>query len=379
MAERFGSLSGWCALHEVVRGHEGTLRSILARYPDPRALFEEEPAALTTLPAVIRRRLDAFRHRPRWEQIAAEIEAARDAGVTIVPFSDSRYPPLLRQIDTPPALLYVRGDVTCAAGPSVAIVGSRQGGAYGRRVAFELARSLAQRGITVVSGLALGIDTAAHRGALAGGGKTLALLGCGVLTPYPRSNRRLSDEIVAQGALVSEFPLRAAPLPHHFPLRNRLISGVSHGVVVVAAGLQSGALITAECALAQGRERFAVPGPIDDPKSRGAHRLLKEGARLVEDVADIVAVLPTQSSSPRKGLEGSASSADEAAPWQGALPPELTEDEAALYPLLGETPIHIDTLSERSGLPIGRVNEILLALELKGMAAQLPGLFYVRT
>ncbi len=363
MVKAAGHLRSWLALHRVIRGHEGALRSILARFPDPGALFEEDPASLSTLPAVLRRRLDAFRHRPRWGEIDAEIEAARDAGVTLLPFSDSRYPPLLREIDTPPALLYVRGDPTCAAAPSVAIVGSRQGGAYGRRVAFELARSLAQRGITVVSGLALGIDTAAHRGALAGGGKTLAFLGCGVLTPYPRSNHRLSAGIVAQGALLSEFPLHAAPLPHHFPLRNRLISGVSHGVVVVAAGLQSGALITADYALAQGRQRFAVPGPIDDPKSRGGHRLLKEGARLVEDVADIVAALPTLSASPRKD----------------AGKPELSEDEALLYPLLGTTPIHIDTLSERSGLPIGRVNEILLALELKGVATQLPGLFYIRT
>ena len=236
--------------------------------------------------------------RPFAERLAAarqddarferELALAERCGVAILTLADAAYPARLRTIPDPPLALYVRGALAAADEAAVAVVGARRASLYGLQCADRLSQDLALRGLTVVSGLAVGIDGAAHRGALRAGGRTLAVLGSGLARVYPPAHERLAEEVAGRGAVLSEYPLEAEPFPGHFPQRNRIISGLSLGVVVVEASARSGALITADCALEQGREVFAVPGPMTSVTSEGTHRLLKQGARLVTSVEDIL-------------------------------------------------------------------------------------------
>jgi DNA processing protein len=285
--------------------------------------------------------------------------------VTCLSLKSTHYPPLLREIAHPPPLLYCRGTIEPQDSLAVAIVGSRRCSYYGKEVAFRLARELAQTGMTVVSGMALGIDSAAHQGALAAGGRTLAVLGCGVNICYPPGNGRLMRQIMARGAVLSEFPLDTPPLPQHFPQRNRIISGLSLGTVVVEASAKSGALITASFALEQNREVFAVPGNIESPYSRGTHRLLKEGARLVETAADILEELSVGPVTAAVAATGER---------------ELMLDEQArrLLELIPYTPLHVDEIVRLSGSSPEQVSALLLDLELKGLLRQLPGKYFCR-
>ncbi len=221
-------------------------------------------------------------------RLSRELALAERCGAAIVTLADAAYPKRLRTIPDPPLALYVRGALAAADETAVAVVGSRRASPYGLQCAERLSEELALRGISVVSGLALGIDGAAHRGALRSGGRTLAVLGSGMSRLYPPQHERLASRVAEQGAVLSEYPLETDPLPHHFPRRNRLISGLSLGVVVVEASGRSGALITADMALEQGREVFAVPGPMTSVTSEGTHRLLKQGARLVTSVEDVL-------------------------------------------------------------------------------------------
>jgi len=283
--------------------------------------------------------------------------------VTVVRPEDDAYPVALRTLSEPPPLLYVRGTLRPEDAVAVAVVGARRATPYGLHIAEQLGRDLARHGVTVVSGLARGIDGAAHRGALAAGGRTLAVLGCGPDRAYPPEHARLLAQVVAAGAVLSEYPPGTPPLRHHFPLRNRLISGLSLGVVVVEGREDSGALITAECALAQGREVLAVPGSIFAPTSALPLRLLHEGAtpvRHVEDVLDALR-LPRRAASP-------------AAPQ----PVALDGPEALLYGHLALEPQHIDVLARRCALPVATVGASLTVLELRGLVRALPGQRYVR-
>lgn len=278
------------------------------------------------------------------------------------------YPLLLKQIPDPP-LLYYRGSLLNIDQPAVAIVGSRRCTFYGREVAHRLASELAAAGVTVVSGMALGIDTAAHQGALENKGYTAAVLGCGVDRCYPPGNIELMEQIINEGALISEFPPGTEPRPVNFPQRNRIISGLSLGCVVVEATAKSGALITAHNALEQNREVFAVPGNIGSPYSLGSHRLIKEGARLVESSADILEELNldsfnNQSSEEQLSLEKCGIS--------------LTEDEKNLLNLIPYQPMHIDDIIRESGLKASAVSVILLSLELKSSIRQTPGKYFCR-
>ena len=286
--------------------------------------------------------------------------------VQLVPRDHPDYPPLLREIPDPPPALYVRGTLAAEDRRAVAIVGSRQVSEYGKRVAYRFGRELAEAGLTVVSGLARGTDTAAHRGALEGGGRTLACLGCGVDVAYPYENRDLAKAIAGSGALLSEYPLTAPPDAWHFPSRNRIISGLSLGVVVVEAPQGSGALITTDCAVDQNREVFAVPGSIENPRSRGPHALIRDGARLVESVEDILRELR---------LDGSQQTLDLGL---DDAPPDLSTDEAALYALLSHEAQPVDDLILETGLPAATVGGALVTLELKGCARRLPGNMYIR-
>lgn len=286
-------------------------------------------------------------------------------GARIITILDPGYPPNLKEIYDPPVVLYVRGEVREEDKFAVAVVGTRRPTNYGKTVAHKLAGELVQRGFTVVSGLARGIDTSAHRGALDEGGRTIAVLGCGIDIAYPQENKELMEEIAEKGAVVSEFAPGVPPQPWHFPIRNRVISGLSLGTVIVQAPEGSGALITADLALEQGREVFAVPGNIEDPRSKGPHQLIKEGAKLVEFVEDIITELgiPSQIHHPVASVKADSL----------FLPPE----EERILALLSYEERYIGEISKEAGLPPAQVASLLTLLELKGLVKRLPGDHFV--
>ena len=310
--------------------------------------------------------------------IASPDDAALDAAADwlqqpdhhIVAWDDENYPTMLREIPGPPLLLYVNGDASLLQLPALAVIGSRNPTQGGTRNAREFARHLARQGFVIVSGMAQGIDAAAHRGALDVEGKTIALLGTGIDRVYPAGNRELAHEIAAHGALVSEYPLGAAPERWHFPERNRLISGLSLGTLVVEAARRSGSLITARLAGDQGREIFALPGSIHNALSRGCHELIRQGAKLVETADDIVAELR-----PLVGHMQAVADQPEPATSQ---PDEPDDDYAELRKYLSHDPVSIDELEKQSGLTIDQLSSMLLILELHGEVESLSGGRYVK-
>jgi len=318
------------------------------------------------------------------------IETALPAAMRLIPASSDEFPHALRDVAGMPPALYVRGELREADALAVAIVGARRATPYGVEMAERLGGDLARRGVTIVSGLARGIDTAAHRGALRAGGRTLAVLGCGADVTYPKENARLAAEIVERGALVSEFPPGTPPLPQHFPLRNRVIAGLALGVVVVEAAARSGSSITAGWAADLGREVMAVPGRATSELSRGCHALIKDGATLVENWEDVAGQLPTpwraRVLDPRAAGTGPASNnVDEPgdgarAPDGGAADPGRADhqDIERLLRVIGEDPVSIEEVIEDSGVASGRAAALLLTLELEGRVRQLAGKRFVR-
>ncbi|MEI7768605.1 MAG: DNA-processing protein DprA [Chloroflexales bacterium] len=293
----------------------------------------------------------------------AELERAGRAGVSLYTIEDAAYPGLLRAAPGAPPLIYVRGEITPADDWAVASVGTRAPTSYGREAAQRLSYDLAGSGVTVVSGLALGVDSVAHAAALEAGGRTIAVLGSGVDLPYPERNRGIAERIAAQGALISDYPLGTRPVAANFPPRNRIISGLSLGTLVVEAGEKSGALITVDFALEQGRDIFAVPGHIFSRQSAGTHRLLRDGAALATSAADIL-----------EGLNLTAAGVQREA--RAELPADQTE--AALLDLLSYEPQHADAIGRAAGLPPAQVAATLAVLELKGLARQAGPMEYVR-
>jgi len=301
--------------------------------------------------------------------LAKELALAQRHHVTVVTLEDADYPKLLREIADPPLALYIKGSLP-AEEIAIAVVGSRHASLYGMQTAERLGYDLALRGVTVVSGLARGIDGASHRGALKAGGRTVAVLGSGLTHLYPPEHEELSAQIVEQGAVISEYPMETLPEPYNFPRRNRLISGLSLGVVVVEAAARSGALITANCALEQGREVFAVPGPITTPTSQGTHHLLKEGAKLVTSVEDILEELRVTPQPVRPAA--ARASAHE--------PADLVPEEQRVFACLSrDEPCYIDTIAEDSGMDAAEVSSALLHLELRHLVWQLPGKRFIRS
>jgi DNA processing protein len=292
----------------------------------------------------------------------AEVERLEKAGVHVLAWDDPQYPSNLRQVFNPPPLLYVRGKIETRDEWAVAIVGTRRASAYGKEAARLLAAGLTQAGVTIVSGMARGIDTMAHRICLDHDGRTIAVLGCGVDVVYPRENARLAAEIVERGALVSEYALGTRPDASNFPPRNRIISGLTLGTVVVEAGLGSGALITAGFAAEQGREVFAVPGNIFARASRGTNQLVQQGAKMVCNVADVLEEL-------------NLTMVSEQAQVRAVIPEN--ETEALLIGHLSGEPVHVDTLGRAVQLPIAQVSSTLALMELKGMVRQVGGMNYV--
>ena len=309
-----------------------------------------------------------------WEEVVSRQTAlAGRCGARLVLLPDPNYPALLRPIDLPPPFLLVRGDLLREDALGVAIVGSRRATPYGLRVAERLGADLAARGVTVVSGLARGVDTAAHRGALGAQGRTIAVLGSGVDVVYPAENGPLAREVADAGAVVSQFPMGTPPLPHHFPARNRLIAGLTLGTVVAEAAERSGALITARLAGELGREVYAVPGNVSSEGSQGTNGLIRDGARLVQGWEDVVAEWPRELRAALRPVT-SPSPARRAEDGEAAAP-----EASALLALLGDEPVAIDALVERSRLSSGQASAELIALELRGLVRRIAGQRYVRS
>jgi DNA processing protein len=339
------------------------LYKLISRFGSPTAAIAAAPGGWRDVSG-LRPGLAALLPAADDPRLAPLLDTLEARGAWLLTILDADYPPLLRAIPDPPVLLFGRG--RRPGGEALAIVGSRRPSETGRRAATTFAGEIAARGITIVSGLARGVDTAAHRGALDAGGTTIAVLGCGIDRVYPPENDKLFARIAAEGTLLSEYLPGSEPLPGHFPGRNRIISGLSRGTLIVEAALDSGSLITAELALEQGREVLAVPGSIDRPTSAGPNRLIKDGASPVTESADILAALWPQT--PRREMAATD-------PFAATL----EEPARAVWLALGGEPRHIDELAGELGLTAGELSATLLHLELQGGVEQLPGARYLRS
>ncbi len=353
----------WLALNMVPHVGPAAFALLLGHFGAARRVLKAPLKALERIPNIGPTTAEAIRSFPAEEALAQERKRMAARGLRFLTLQDAEYPAPLREIHQPPPVLYIRGSWLDADRRAMAIVGSRDASPYGRGVADRLACDLAVRGLTIVSGLARGIDAAAHRAALRAGGRTIAVLGAGADIIYPSEHRKLADGIAERGALLSEFPLGTNPHPGNFPQRNRLISGLCLGVIVVEAAVDSGALITANHAVEQGREVFAVPGIARGRLSQGCHRLIKTGAKLTERWEDVMEEIGVQ-----------APSLHETVP---ELPPVEGEERRVLS-RLGEEPVHIDALIAASKLPAPAVAASLLSLEMKGWVKQLSGKTFVR-
>jgi len=348
----------WFALKSVPQVGNVTFRRLVEHFGTPERALAATETELAAVRGILPAAVSSILGHDYREAAERECALVRRAGAGVVTLHSPDYPRSLLELPDPPPLLYVKGELRSSE-PAVAVVGSRRASAYGLAVTEQMARDLARHGVTVVSGMARGIDAAAHRGALDEDRRSIGVLGCGIDIAYPTENRTLFSRMAAHGALVSEFPMGTLPLAENFPRRNRIISGLSQGVLVVEAAEGSGSLITAQCALEQGRDIFAIPGNIHSMNSRGTHRLIKQGAKLVERVEDIL-----------EELTGMVPSEQSPPP-----PPRLSFSprEAAVYSTMSATPLHIDEITEKCALTVAEVSAILLRLELKGVITQYPG------
>lgn len=356
------------ALMHTPRLGRASLEALLERFGTPAGIFSAKPAELRTLP--LAEDALAWLSAPDWRRIERDARWLDEHGVRLLPRGEPPYPPRLAALADAPLALFVRGDASLLAQPQLAVVGSRNPTAAGRETAQAFAAHLARCGLVITSGLALGIDAAAHEGALAAGGATIAVCATGLDRVYPAAHRPLAERIAAQGALVSEYPPGTPPRAEHFPRRNRIISGLTLGTLVVEAALRSGSLITARLAAEQGREVFAIPGSIHNPLARGCHRLIREGAKLVESAQDILEELAPQ-------LGACLTAAPPSAPAP-RTPDTLDPDYRRLLDALGFAPASVDALVERTGFSADVVSSMLLLLELTGKVASAPGGRYVR-
>jgi DNA processing protein len=363
-------LASWLQLTLTPGLGGAALRTLLKEFGSPENVLNAKRTALERLGAASV--FDSARSEAVRQSVERTLAWAESPGHSVVTLADESYPRALLEIPDPPPLLYCAGRAELLAGPALAVVGSRNATAQGVQNAERFARAFSERGVTIVSGLALGIDAAAHRGGLAGPRSTVAVFGAGIDVIYPPQNRALADEIAERGLLVSEFPLGAASLPHHFPRRNRLISGLAQGCLVVEAAVGSGSLITARAAAEQGREVFAIPGSIHSPLARGCHALIKSGAKLVESAEDVLEELAAF-------RRGAGAARAEHSPWREApAPAPLAPGESPLLGQMGFDPVDVDSLCRRVGLPAERVSGELLRLELAGRVTALPGGLFQR-
>jgi len=359
----------------------GTRRSvdIVERFGSPAAIFQLDSHELegAGLSASIARSIEAG---SAMEDAIEQQRLLRATGTEIVTYYDDRYPPLLRQIYDPPLLLFVRGNTELLAGPCVAVVGTRRPSPYGTAVTDRFARELALAGLTIVSGMARGIDTSAHTAALGAAGKTIAVLGCGVDVVYPAENKKLAAQIARDGLVLSEYPLRTPGYPQNFPVRNRIVSGLSYGVLIVEGAQYSGSAITARVALDQGREVFAVPGNITSKQSWGPNLIIRQGARLVQEPSDVLCDLPLEA---RQRLQASGKQRMLDVHPETANEHPMAQLRALVVQALPyDDPLSMDELHaklNKTGMvSLTELISILFELELDGIVRQLPGKAYVR-
>lgn len=361
------TVQDWLTLHLVENLGAAGCHKLIEAFGSVTDVFKASRRDLDQVSGIRKSAKEIIVSSPPRKKAEQELEQAHRLGVSVLTLGDEFYPKLLRTIYSPPIVLYVRGDSLQLNRAAVAIVGSRAATIYGLKVAASMARDLTAQGLAIISGLALGVDAAAHAGALEGGGVTVAVLGCGVDICYPQKNQVLAEKIAATGAIVSEYSFGTKPEAFRFPARNRIISGLSLGVLVVEAAIRSGSLITARQALDQGREVFAVPGRVDSFKSAGTHRLLQEGAKLVHTVGDILEELPPLHVPENCGLCGTGKKTDLSS---------LGKQEEQILAVLDAYPQHFDTILSQVRLPVHKLNELLLILELQGMVECLPGQQY---
>lgn len=366
-------LEPWLRLRAIDGVGDATILSLLQVWATPEAVLKADFDELIER-GCSRRLADAIKKEPSKNAcrlIDRELSALQQSSCAVCTILDPSYPARLRMIADPPPLLYVSGALLEEDAVAVAVVGARRATAGGCLLTEELARDLAAAGVSVVSGLARGIDAAAHRGALSGGGRTIAVLGCGIDRTYPTEHARLRRRIEEQGAVVSEVPMGTAPEPHNFPRRNRIISGLSLGVVVTEAALDSGSLITAQLACEQGREVFAIPGSIKADTGRGTNALIKQGAALVECADDVIRALTPQLEEPmRRNMHRSR--------FDHAVRGPLEGQERLVYEALSHEPRTVDEVAELIRAPVSMVTATLLSLELNRQARQLGGQRFVR-
>ncbi|MFM8322449.1 MAG: DNA-processing protein DprA [Chloroflexota bacterium] len=357
----------WVALSLVKGIGAARMRLLLDRFGSPAAAWQAAPPELEAA-GLSARLVEALVSARRSGAAERTWEMIRRLQIQVLTWDDPAYPRRLAEVDNSPPVLYVRGRLDDADSLAVGIVGTRRVTAYGRQVTAELTEALVRSGLTIVSGLARGVDGIAHETAVKSGGRTLAVLGSGVDQIYPPEHRRLAAQMLgeagdgAHGAIISDYPPGATPEAANFPPRNRIISGLSQAVVVVEAGEKSGALITAAFAVEQGRQVFAVPGSVYAPQSRGANRLIQQGARLLLNAQDLLEALNLY----QAGQQRSA---------RAALPADATE--AQLYGLLSHEPLHVDEIRYRAGLPIDQVTAALTLMELKGLVRQVGSMHYI--
>ncbi len=406
-------LSAWLTLNRVVMRTKGMTPELIVELKERLA----EAGSATELLGLARTRhksvvlgriLPELRGFSQHAEVEREAALLEESGVSLITISDKEYPTRLASIFAPPLVLYVAGRLESPTGvsifderlPVVAVVGTRRASHYGMEMAEAIGRGLASSGIIVASGMARGCDTAAHRGALSVGGLTMAVLGTGVDTVYPAENKRLYEEIKESGLVLSEFPMGTAPLPMNFPLRNRIISGLSLAVVVVEAPLRSGAMMTARMALDEGRDVFALPGHAGSQKGSGTNKLIKDGAILVESAEDIIKALSSdqvgggvgqRQIKKRRNLNNNSEQPlliseqmleDQHSTLKAAVQPDaspaICTEEALVIGLLDDGPMHIDSIVEKTGIAVQKLSGLLLDMELKGVVAQKPGKLFIK-
>lgn len=344
------------------------IRALVAHFKSTENIFNASLKQLTAVEGIETKTAKSIKDYSDFDYGTEQVSKAKQAGIEIIDFWDEKYPENLKRIYDPPAFLFVKGTLVKQDKYAISIVGTRLPSSYGKVVAEKIAKELAQKGLVIVSGLARGIDTISHWAAVQSGGRTIAVMGSGLDHIYPGENKKLAEKIIEQGALISEFPMGTKPDAVNFPRRNRIISGMALGTIVVEAGLKSGALLTANYALEQNREIFAVPGNINSPKSLGTNQIIKDGAKLISSANDVLIELEPQLKHFLKDDEAKSRE----------LPQDLSELEKMLLEKLSNVPIHIDKLSKVIGKSTAETLSALLPLEFKDLVKQLPGKLFVR-
>lgn len=364
------NLKYWLAINKIPNVGPVTIKKLWDKFGSIEEAWRAGEKSIFEIEAISKPAAKAFVENRGQVDLDAEITEIERKNISVLTLEDEDYPDNLRNIYDPPPVLYIKGKFLPVDKRAIGIVGTRRASHYGLEMASKFARELSAHGITVISGLALGIDTAAHRGALEASGRTIAALGSGVDYIYPPQNTELADQIINNGALISEFPLGEKGEKGNFPRRNRVISGLSLGVIIVEGHFDSGAMITAKFALDQGREVFAVPGNIQLEQSKGPHWLIKQGAKLVEDVQDVLEELNLQfqTSNIKTNLKSQMTK---------TKPANLSPEEERIYDALSAEPKHLDAISVETGLAIPQVSSTLMMLEIKKIIRQLPGKVFI--